>query len=276
MSLVDGIRVLGLTAVAAVVAGASAWADSAREQDFASFIRPGYPLFLAQAGMWGMDPGRMRELADKAAKGLAAVAPDDCDGAGFKRNLCGLKLWNEPSTSMAPTLRERELIAARPYGGTAPRRGDIIVFSSKSFVSEQPQILVKRLIGMPGDTVEMRGGTVYVNDAAFATKPTDQTMSDISGSQARILEETTPEGRHYLIAMNDQSIEGADDAGPFNVPEGHYFVLGDNRHNSADSRFPDQIGENGFIPAQNVSGRVVTLLVSPDVDRIGLVVDPMP
>ncbi len=57
---------------------------------------------------------------------------------------------------------------------------------------------------------------------------------------------------------------------PSKVPVGHYFVLRDNRHNSVDSHFPDQLGEKAFVPAQDVSGQAVLVLVSPDAERIGI------
>lgn len=262
-------RALGLAALAVILVGGAAQADEARERDFADFIRPAYPLFLAKAGLWDIDPAKMQLLADKAAKGLAAVAPAGCDGAGFRQDLCGLHLWTMPATSMEPGIREKELFAARPYADAAPRRGDIIVFANHAASSGTSELYVKRLIGLPNDKVELRGGTVFVNGKAFATAPTDRTMTDISGSKAKILDEVTPEGRHYAIAMNDQAVAGQDDAGPFEVPAEHYFVLGDNRHNSVDSRFPDQMGENGFVPAEDVSGQAVLILVSPDADRIG-------
>ena len=240
------------------------------EEEIAAFIQPAYPLYLAKIGLWGLDPAKMQSLAMKAAEGMAAVVPDDCDGPGFRRDLCGLKLLSVPSTSMEPGLKEKTIFAVASYGRDRPQRGDVIVFTTQS-EGGGPQTFVKRLIGLPGDKVELRGGKVAVNGQTFATVPTSGTMTDISGATAKIYEEALPGGPHYLIGMNDRPIAGMDDAGPFKVPTDRYFVLGDNRHNSVDSRFPDQFGDNGFVPADTVSGHAVTIIASPDADRVGAI-----
>lgn len=249
-------------------------ADDAREQEFMRFIEPAYPLLLAKVGLWKSNPAEMRELADKAARALSAVAPVDCDAAGFQRDFCGMSMRTMPASSMAPSIQEKEVLMMKPYKDTAPKRGDIIVFSSKYYASlDKPVLYVKRLIGLPGEKVELHDGTVFVDGKAFSVAPTDRTMTDLFGNTARILEETTPEGRRYRTSMTDQAVAGQDEAGPFEAPAGHYFVLGDNRHNSVDSRFPDQFGENGFVSAKDVSGKAAIILVSPDPDRIGTLVE---
>ncbi|GAK72872.1 signal peptidase I [Agrobacterium rubi] len=269
------IYAISLAAVVAMSMPATAQVPSELVQEFTAFILPAYPLYLAQGGAWESDPKQLAILAGKAAAGLAAVAPSDCNAERLRRDFCGLHVFVQPSTSMAPTLLEREMVVRKGYAeGETPKRGDIITFETVQNYTDKPTTYVKRLIGLPGETVELRDGVVFINGDALPQARIDGAFKDIFDKDVRVLEETAPGGRRYRIGMSDApSSVGMDNAGPFEVPEGHYFVLGDNRHNSADSRFPGQMGENGFVSAQSVSGRIVTIMVSKDKARIGLAID---
>ena len=266
---------ISLAAMLAMSMAANAHAPSERVREFTAFIQPAYPLYLAQGGVWESDPKQLATLAEKAAAGLAAAAPSDCNAERLRRDFCGLHVFVQPSTSMAPTLLEGEMVVRKRYAkGEAPKRGDIITFETVPNYSDKPTTYVKRLIGLPGETVELRDGVVFVNGDAFPQARIDGSFKDIFDKDVRVVEETALGRRRYRIGMTSApSSAGMDNAGPVEVPEGHYFVLGDNRHNSADSRFPDQMGENGFVPAQSVSGRIVTIMVSKDKARIGLAID---
>jgi len=169
--------------------------------------------------------------------------------------LLRVKPYSMPASSMEPTIEPGDMLLVEQFSpafGTAktPERGDIIVFG----LPASPQTsYVKRLIGQPGDKVQMREGRLFLNGQPLATdKVDDYVRAEANGTQQRVqrYRETLPNGRVYEIL--DLVSDGLmDNTGEYDVPEGHVFVLGDNRDNSVDSRFSSQMG---FVPVSNVSG----------------------
>lgn len=182
-----------------------------------------------------------------------------------------------PSGSMKPTLRVGDYVVVRTLGHE-PRRGDVVVYRHP--VTGVP--FVQRLIGLPGDRVRMVGGRLHLNDEAVEVAPAG-TFSEVYAPQGSMgalpacriadgspamgepcradrLVETLPGGRSYEVL--DLGPTPQDDTAAFVVPEGHLFVLGDNRDNSTDSRFAQGAGGVGFVPRENVIGRAATVIVS--------------
>lgn len=184
--------------------------------------------------------------------------------------------WS-PTESMKPTLMVGDYYVTRYLGANSLARGDVVVFRHP--VSAEP--MVKRLIGLPGDRVQMRGGVPELNGVALGQSP-EGTLSEPFGPQgpAEVLprctnavvgmggrcdlalaRESLREGRSYLVG-NLEPGGYADDTAEFTVPDGTLFLLGDNRDNSLDSRYAQSAGGIGFVPAENVVGRVTTVLFS--------------
>lgn len=177
-----------------------------------------------------------------------------------------LVMWlpfSVPSASMIPTAEPGEYVFTRLYfRDEAPRRGDLATFH---YARDRKFDYFKRIIGLPGDRIQLRSGKVYINGAPLTREPVENALpSHLVGVGAKQYVEITPEGRRYRIVK-------LSDAGEWNntteaiVPADHYFVLGDNRDNSADSRQPDV----GFVAREDMISRASVVYWSPSPNRIG-------
>jgi signal peptidase I len=167
--------------------------------------------------------------------------------------------------------------------GSEPERGDVIVFRHPVNGSD----MVKRLIGLPGDKVQVLDGVLYLNGAAAPQTP-DGTFEEVFEAQGPMasrpsckngipdkgaicqkdaFRETLPGGRSHAI-LNIEDGGFADNTDVFEVPPGHYFFMGDNRDNSQDSRFSQAVGGVGFVPAENLIGRADRVIFSSAGKRI--------
>ena len=145
----------------------------------------------------------------------------------------------------------------------APTRGDIIVFK---LPVDNKTDYIKRVVGLPGDRIQMKHDQLYINGAAVpnqveGTVPAADARF-ISGSDtATLLSESLPGGRTH--PMQDMVQDGpVDDTDVYTVPAGHYFMMGDNRDNSEDSRFPKETGGVDYVPEENLEGRATFVLMS--------------
>lgn len=140
-----------------------------------------------------------------------------------------------------------------------PERGDIVVFK---LPRDNATDYIKRVIGLPGDEVQVVGGILHINGQPVPRERVgDFTETDANGRAVTVarFRETLPNGVSYDTL--DLTTEGfADNTNVFKVPAGHYFMMGDNRDNSTDSRF----GQVGFVPAENLVGRAEILFFSVD------------
>lgn len=137
-----------------------------------------------------------------------------------------------------------------------PSRGDIIVFKPKDVKSDE-KIYVKRLIGLPGDQIQIKNRILYINDTPIERSYIGEFVDD-NGEVLHEYQETYPSGLTYKVLASHQE-DQMDNTGIYKVPEGHYFFLGDNRNNSGDSRILSRIG---YIPEENLLGQVKMVFFS--------------
>nr|WP_314527012.1 signal peptidase I [uncultured Brevundimonas sp.] len=160
--------------------------------------------------------------------------------------------WSTASLPLDPPIRPGRLM------GDQPRRGDVVVFRRPS---DPKQVWIKRVVGLPGDTVQVRGGVVFVNGAALRQTRLDVVADhDAPGRRVQRVRETLADGRSYVTYDGGPNLPG-DDTPPRRVPAGQYLMMGDNRDNSLDSRWPPAIGV-GLLPAENIVGRAEIVLAS--------------
>lgn len=184
-----------------------------------------------------------------------------------------------PSGSMIPTLLVGDYVLVNkfiygvrlPFTGTllipvsAPRRGDVIVFR---FPDDPSQDFIKRVVGLPGDRIEMRAGSPWING-----RPVPEVSEGDFVYRDRIYrreirarryrEHFNQTGDHTILRLDGRPVR--ENRGPWLVPEGHYFAMGDNRDNSKDSRF----WRNHFVRADQIKGKAEWIHWSWVVDRGG-------
>jgi len=215
----------------------------------------------------------------------------------------GYEPFNIPSESMMPRLLVGDylFVSKWPYGysryslplglplfdgrlfGSEPERGEIAVFKTPA---DNRTDFIKRVVGLPGDLIQMKDGVLHINGRAVRKeRVTDLVVpvtpnSDCIGSYTRPsfravrsdgqavchyprYRETLPGGASYYVL--DQIAHGpGDDTGVYVVPRGHYFMMGDNRDDSADSRYSVAQDGIGFVPYENLVGRASLMFFSTD------------
>ncbi|MGV8939549.1 MAG: signal peptidase I [Allorhizobium sp.] len=181
-----------------------------------------------------------------------------------------------PSGSMMPTLLVGDYIFVNKFSygyskyslpfspnlfsgrifASEPTRGDVVVFR----FPPNPEIdYIKRLVGLPGDHIQVIDGIVQVNGTPIPRAPDGTFTSDYRmdpGTDVPVFRETMDNGKTYDTLDQSPTSRG-DNTREFIVPEGHYFMMGDNRDNSLDSRF-----DVGFVPAENLIGRASVIFFS--------------
>jgi signal peptidase I len=232
-------------------------------------------LFLRgreQGNRYGLtDSAEFRSRALAIALGIAAFIVPDYLMSGTARALI-VQSFNIPAASLEPTMLIGDyfLISKSAYGysrysfslglipfegrllASMPERGDMVVFK---FPPDGETDYIKRVIGLPGDRIQMRDGVLYINDKVVPKEKVDdyvETVGEPGSGETRNVpryREMLPNGVSYEVLDRDPQ-GNLDNTQVFVVPEGNYFMMGDNRDNSADSRV-----DVGYVPFENLVGK---------------------
>ena len=185
--------------------------------------------------------------------------------------------FNIPSGSMKPNLLVGDFIFVSKYSygfskhslpfslplipgkilSNTPERGDVVVFKTPE---NNRTDYIKRVIGLPGDKIEIKNGIIFINGSEILRKKLNDfidTDNKTSNRRVRMYNEYFYNKEINILDITDNGI--ADNTQLFNVPENHFFVMGDNRDNSQDSRF---ISTVGFIPYENLVGKAQFIFFS--------------
>lgn len=187
--------------------------------------------------------------------------------------------FNIPSGSMIPTLLVGDYLFVSKYSygysrhslplslplipgrilSSGPDRGDVAVFK---LPTDNKTDYIKRIVGLPGDKMQVQRGRLFINGKLVPrVKIEPYKVSGPFGSVGSVAQyrETLPEGREHLIIEKSDNQPRADNTGVYTVPPGHVFAMGDNRDDSQDSRWLNDVG---YIPVENLVGRAEFIFFS--------------
>lgn len=218
--------------------------------------------------------GKKVGKADRAGRSFAVMVVVAAVAIVLARSFL-FQPFSIPSGSMRPTLLPGDYLLASKsaYGfsrhslpfspnlftgriwGSPPERGDVVVFK---YPPDTRLDYIKRVVGLPGERIQMRDGQIFINDVAIPRENIGQIEDPDITEMTRpvdVWRETMPNGVSYDTF--DVGLSAGDNTREFVVPDGHYFMMGDNRDNSTDSRF-----NVGFVPAENLVGRASIIYFS--------------
>ncbi|WP_421723455.1 signal peptidase I [Bauldia sp.] len=182
--------------------------------------------------------------------------------------------FNIPSGSMKPTLLVGDYLFVSKYAygysryslpfgpnlfegriwAEEPVRGDVVVFKQPRDNSTD---FIKRVVGMPGDTIQLVDGVLHIDGTPVEREEAGTWIDEDTGREYTRYEETLPNGVSYTIL--DRGMLPSDNTQIYEVPEGHFFMMGDNRDDSSDSRV---LGSVGYVPFENLVGRAEAIFFS--------------